>query len=47
VRGYIREAVMIRPLDPQPTPYWLVSTRHPEQVIAAVEQAARASRDHS
>jgi hypothetical protein len=45
VRGYIREAVMVRPRQPQPVPYWLVSTRHPQQVIAAVEQAARASLD--
>ena len=46
VRGYIRESVLVRPRDPQPTPYWLVSTRRPDAVIAAVEQAARASRDH-
>jgi len=45
VRGYIREAVLVRPLDPTPTPYWLVSTRRPDAVIAAVEQAARASHD--
>ena len=45
VRGFIREAVLVRPRDPSPTPYWLVSTRRPTAVIAAVEQAARASRD--
>lgn len=44
VRGYIREAVLIRPLRSTPVPYWLVSTRHPSDVIAAVERAARASR---
>jgi hypothetical protein len=44
VRGYIREAVLIRPLRSTPVPYWLVSTRHPGDVIAAVERAARASR---
>ena len=43
VRGYIREAVLIRPLEVEPVPYWLVSTRHPLKVIAAVEQAARVS----
>lgn len=43
VRGYIREAVLVRPLRAEPVPYWLVSTRHPQQVIAAVERAARAS----
>jgi hypothetical protein len=44
VRGYIREAIIIRPVDAS-APYWLVSTRHPQDVIAAVERAARASRD--
>jgi len=44
VRGYIREAVLIRPLEAGSVPYWLVSTRHPQQVIAAVEQAARVTR---
>jgi Protein of unknown function (DUF3093) len=43
VRGYIREAVVARPLDPSTVPYWLVSSRHPQQVIDAVEQAARVS----
>jgi len=41
VRGYIREAVVLRPLGAGPVPYWVVSTRHPHEVIAAVEQAAR------
>lgn len=43
VRGYIRESVLVRPLDNRGIPYWLISTRHPQRVIAAVEQAARAS----
>ena len=42
-RGYIRESVLVRPLDPRPVPYWLVSTRAPQQVVAAVERAARAA----
>ena len=41
IRGYIRESVLLRPADPEPVPYWLVSTRHPQQVIDAVERAAR------
>ena len=45
VRGFIRESILIRPLDPTPAPYWLVSTRRPQAVIAAVEQAARATPD--
>lgn len=44
VRGYIREAIIVRPVD-QSAAYWLVSTRHPQDVIAAVERAARASPD--
>ena len=43
VRGYIREAVLIRPVDTSTVPYWVVSTRHPDRVIAAVEQAAKAT----
>jgi len=42
-RGYVGESVLVRPLDPRPVPYWLVSTRQPQQVVAAVEQAARAA----
>jgi hypothetical protein len=42
-RGYVRESVVVRPLDPRPVPYWLVSTRRPAQVVAAVERAARAA----
>ena len=44
VRGFIKESVLVRPLRSEPVPYWLVSTRHPDRVIAAVEQGARASR---
>jgi len=43
VRGYIREAVRVRPLVAGPVPYWLISTRHPDRVVAAVTAAARAS----
>jgi hypothetical protein len=41
VRGFIPESVLIRPLHAQPTPYWLISTRHPERFVAAIESAAR------
>jgi hypothetical protein len=44
VRGFIRESVVVRAMRSEPVPYWLISTRHPDRVIAAVEQAARASR---
>jgi hypothetical protein len=40
VRGWVSPVVKIGVLDAQdPTPYWLVSTRHPERVVAAVAQA--------
>jgi len=42
-RGYVPESVVVRPLDSRPVPYWLVSTRHPQQIVAAVEGAARAA----
>ena len=43
VRGYIRESVLLRPREAGDVPYWLLSTRHPQQVIAAVETAAAGS----
>jgi len=46
VRGYIRGAVLVRPVAGGSVPYWVVSTRHPQKVIAAVEQAARVTRAH-
>ncbi len=37
IRGWIGPVVKIENLDPQdPTPYWLVSSRHPEQLEAAL-----------
>lgn len=42
IRGYIREAVLLRPVETGEVPYWLVSTRHPQRVIDAIEQVARA-----
>lgn len=43
-RGFIPSSVLVRPLSSSsPAPYWLVSTRHPQQVVAAVERAARAA----
>ncbi|TGO04813.1 DUF3093 domain-containing protein [Serinibacter arcticus] len=36
-RGWIRTAVRVRVLDPQdPTPYWLISTRRPAELAAAL-----------
>lgn len=43
IRGWVAPVVRIDVTDPaDPTPYWLVSTRHPEDLVAALE-AAKAS----
>lgn len=42
LRPYVTTAVEITLADAaDPVPYWLVSTRHPEQLAAAVEAARR------
>jgi hypothetical protein len=41
LRPYVRTAVEITLDDPQdPVPYWLVSTRRPQQLAAALREAA-------
>jgi hypothetical protein len=41
LRPYVRTAVEITLDDPDdPVPYWLVSTRHPQQLAAAQREAA-------
>jgi hypothetical protein len=47
VRGWVGSAVMLRLANPDPVPYWLVSSRRPEELASAIKQArleARASR---
>lgn len=40
LRGWVDPVVKVKLNDPQdPTPYWLVSTRHPERVAEAIAQA--------
>ncbi len=42
VRPYLRESVRVTVVDPgDPTPYWLLSTRHPGQLAAAIEEATK------
>jgi hypothetical protein len=37
LRPYVKRAVRVEVTDPQdPTPYWLVSSRHPEALAAAL-----------
>jgi hypothetical protein len=41
VRPYIKTAVEITLNDPEdPVPYWLVSSRHPQQLAAAMQDAS-------
>ena len=43
-RPYLKRSVLLPVEDPQdPTPYWLVSTRHPERLAAAVREAVPGS----
>jgi hypothetical protein len=40
VRPYLKRAVRVPVVDPaDPTPYWLVGTRHPEALAAALNTA--------
>lgn len=37
-RGWIKPLVRVRVTDPEdPTPYWVISTRHPEELVAAIK----------
>jgi len=43
IRGWIGPVVKVEVLDPEdPTPYWLVSTRKPEELAAALAQSKSA-----
>ena len=43
LRPYVQRAVRIEVVDPaDPTPYWLVSTRHPERLAQALVRAGAA-----
>jgi hypothetical protein len=40
IRPYLKRSVKVSVVDPaDPTPYWLVSTRHPRQLTAALTEA--------
>ncbi len=44
LRPYLKRAVRVELLDPRdPTPYWLISTRRPAELAAAVHAAATAA----
>ncbi|HMG28864.1 MAG TPA: DUF3093 domain-containing protein [Jiangellaceae bacterium] len=45
VRGYVGPMVRVGVDDPDdPVPYWLVSTRHPQPLVAALEAARGAAK---
>jgi hypothetical protein len=47
LRPYISRSVRVRVEDPaDPTPYWLLSTRHPGTLAAVLEEAIVSSRGH-
>jgi hypothetical protein len=39
VRGWIGPSVMMRLANPDPVPYWVVSTRRPDELAAAIKAA--------
>jgi len=44
VRPYLRRAVKVTVIDPaDPTPYWVVSTRHPRTLAATLAEAIAAA----
>jgi hypothetical protein len=44
VRGYIHRGVRVEVDDPDdPTPYWVITTRRPQTLVAAIEAARRES----
>lgn len=48
IRGYVKDVVRVWVDDAaDPVPYWLISTRRPEQLVAALEAArSQAGADH-
>jgi hypothetical protein len=44
VRGWVGSSVMMRLSNPHPVPYWVVSTRHPEELAAAIKSERTATR---
>ena len=47
LRPYISRSVRVRVQDPaDPTPYWLLSTRHPRTLAAVLEEAIVSTRGH-
>lgn len=43
-RGYVHESVAVRTVDEPDCPYWLVSSRRPDELIAALAQVRQPDR---
>jgi hypothetical protein len=41
-RGYVKTAVLVRPADDATTPYWLITTRRPDELVTVLERAVSA-----
>lgn len=44
-RGFIKSSVEVAPLDERAVPYWLVSTRRPDDLVEALRAAVVRARD--
>jgi hypothetical protein len=44
VRGWVGTSLMLKLSNPQPVPYWVVSTRHPEELATAIKQSRNQAR---
>ncbi|HET6816162.1 MAG TPA: DUF3093 domain-containing protein [Mycobacteriales bacterium] len=44
-RGFIKQSVEVTPLDERDVPYWLVSTRRPDELVEALRAAVVWARD--
>jgi hypothetical protein len=48
IRGWIKPVVKVPVTDPDdPTPYWLLSTRNPNQLVRVLDEARRRSAEQS
>jgi hypothetical protein len=44
-RGFIKQSVEVAPVEDSEVPYWLVSTRRPDELVDALREAVRLARD--
>jgi hypothetical protein len=44
-RGFVKQSVEVAPLDERGVPYWLVSTRLPDELVEALRTVVLGARD--